>query len=117
MARESGVSISTVSRVFTMPTLVSEPTRERVAAVATRLGYHPNRAARGLITGKTGNLGVIVPDLGNPFFQDVLHGAQARASETDHWVFLADSQEDPHAERGLQPAQAGQAQQQHHQGQ
>lgn len=101
MARESGVSISTVSRVFTMPELVSGPTRERVAAVATRLGYHPNRAARGLITGKTGNLGVIVPDLGNPFFQGVLHGAQARASETDHWVFLADSQEDPHAEHDL----------------
>lgn len=101
VARESGVSISTVSRVFTMPGVVSGPTRERVAAVATRLGYQPNRAARGLITGKTGNLGVIVPDLGNPFFQGVLHGAQARASETDHWVFLADSQEDPRAEHDL----------------
>jgi DNA-binding LacI/PurR family transcriptional regulator len=101
VARESGVSISTVSRVFTMPGLVSEPTRERVAAVASRLGYHPNRAARGLITGRTGNLGVIVPDLGNPFFQGVLRGAQARASETDHWVFLADSQEDPRAEHEL----------------
>jgi DNA-binding LacI/PurR family transcriptional regulator len=101
VARESGVSISTVSRVFTMPGLVSEPTRDRVAAVATRLGYHPNRAARGLITGKTGNLGVIVPDLGNPFFQAVLRGAQTRARETDHWVFLADSEEDPRAEHEL----------------
>jgi len=101
VAHESGVSISTVSRVFTMPGLVSDQTRERVAAVATRLGYHPNRAARGLITGRTGNLGVIVPDLGNPFFQGVLRGAQARASETDHWVFLADSQEDPRAEHEL----------------
>ncbi len=47
--------------------------------VAAALHYEPNRAARGLITGRTSNVGVIVPDLGNPYFHAVLQGAQARA--------------------------------------
>src|SRR6266702_581115 len=79
VAEAAGVSPSTVSRAFTMPDLLRGDTRERVLAAAKRLGYQPNRAARGLITGRTGNIGVIVPDLSNPFFPAVLKGAQARA--------------------------------------
>jgi DNA-binding LacI/PurR family transcriptional regulator len=101
VAREAGVSISTVSRAFTMPDLVSPATKATVEAVAERLGYRPNRAARALITGKTGNIGVIVADLRNPFFHGVLRGAQARAREADHWIFLADSDEDPRTEQEL----------------
>src|SRR5450756_3238974 len=66
---------------------------ERVLAVAGKLEYRPNRAARGLATGKTANIGVIVPDLGNPFFTAILKGAQARAREADHAIFLADSED------------------------
>ncbi|MEV6368209.1 LacI family DNA-binding transcriptional regulator [Micromonospora musae] len=101
VAREAGVSPSTVSRALSMPGLVNSVTRERVLRAAQRLGYEPNRAARGLITGKTGNLGLIVPDLANPFFPSLVKGVQARAREADYAVFLADSDEDPTAESDL----------------
>lgn len=101
VAREAEVSPSTVSRVFTVPELVRETTRQHVREVAHRLDYRPNRAARGLITGKTANVGIIVPDLANPFFPSVVKGAQARARETDHAVFLADTDEDPATEVDL----------------
>jgi LacI family transcriptional regulator len=101
VAREAGVSPSTVSRALSMPEMVNPTTRERVLRAAQRLGYAPNRAARGLITGRTGNLGLIVPDLANPFFPSVVKGVQAKAREADYAVFLADTDEDPAAEIGL----------------
>ena len=98
VARAAGVSPSTVCRALSSPDLVRPETRERVRRSAAELDYSPNRAARGLITGRTGNLGLIVPDLGNPFFPAVVKGIQARAREADHAVFLADTDEDPAAE-------------------
>lgn len=93
VAARAGVSVATVSRSFTAPQTVRETTRQSVLAAAVALGYQPNRAARGLITGRTGNVGVIVPDLGNPYFHAVLKGAQTRAREADYAVFVADGQE------------------------
>jgi len=101
VARAAGVSPSTVCRALATPDLVRAETRERVRRSAAELDYSPNRAARGLITGRTGNLGLIVPDLGNPFFPGVVKGIQARAREADHAVFLADTDEDPAAETRL----------------
>lgn len=98
VAAAAGVSPSTVSRALTMPGLVNAQTRERVQAAADRLAYSPNRAARGLITGRTGNLGLVVPDLSNPFFAGIAKGIQTRAREQDHAVFVADTDEDPAAE-------------------
>jgi DNA-binding LacI/PurR family transcriptional regulator len=54
-----------------------------------------------LITGRTGNVGVIVPDLGNPYFHAVLKGAQARARRADYAVFVADGQESATEEESL----------------
>jgi DNA-binding LacI/PurR family transcriptional regulator len=101
VARRAQVSVSTVSRAFTMPELVRPATREAILRAADELGYRPNRAARGLITGKTGNLGIVVPDLQNPFFPSVVSGAQAQARQADYAVFLADSAEDPRLEAEL----------------
>jgi DNA-binding LacI/PurR family transcriptional regulator len=101
VAARAGVSVATVSRSYTAPHTVREATRSHVLAVAAALGYRPNRAARGLITGRTGNIGVIVPDLGNPYFQGVLKGAQARAREADYAVFIADGQESASEEEAL----------------
>lgn len=98
VAQAAGVSPSTVSRALALSPLVTPATRERVLQAARSLGYEPNRAARGLVTGRTQNLGLIVPDLANPFFPGVVKGVQARARETDHAVFVADSDEDPVAE-------------------
>ena len=101
VAHLANVSPATVSRAFAEPDLVREETLARVMAVADQLHYRPSRAARSLTTGKTGNLGVIVPDLSNPFFSGVLKGAQARARESNYSVFLADSEENPRLELEL----------------
>ncbi|EIE98951.1 LacI family DNA-binding transcriptional regulator [Saccharomonospora glauca] len=108
VAKAAGVSASTVSRALAGSELVDPRTREHVLRVADELGYVPNRAARGLITGRTGNLGLILPDLANPFFPEVVKGVQARAREADYSVFLADTDEDPTAELGLVRALAKQ---------
>src|ERR1044071_6652749 len=84
VARVAGVSVATVTRALSNPEVVRPATRERVREVASSLGYHPNRAARGLITGRTGNLGLLVPDLANPFFPSIVKGVQARAHEADY---------------------------------
>jgi LacI family transcriptional regulator len=98
VATAAGVSQSTVSRALSMPDLVNPATRARVLAAARRLGYQPNRAARGLITGRTGNLGLIVPDLSNPFFSSVVKGVQAAARAADYSLFIADTDEEATAE-------------------
>lgn len=108
VADRARVSVATVSRSFTAPATVRATTRERVLAVAAELRYAPNRAARGLITGRTGNVGVIVPDLGNPYFHAVLKGAQARARRADYAVFVADGQESADEEHALIVAMAKQ---------
>jgi DNA-binding LacI/PurR family transcriptional regulator len=108
VARLANVSPATVSRAFAEPGLVRQETLQRVLAVAEELRYRPSRAARSLTTGKTGNIGVIVPDLGNPFFLPILKGGQARAREADHAVFLADAEENPRLEMELVRAMARQ---------
>jgi DNA-binding LacI/PurR family transcriptional regulator len=108
VALSANVSAATVSRAFAAPDLVRQETLVRVLAVAEELHYRPSRAARSLTTGKTGNIGVIVPDLGNPFFPAILKGSQARAREADYAVFLADSDESPRLEIELVRAMARQ---------
>jgi LacI family transcriptional regulator len=101
VARLAGVSPATVCRALSTPERVKTETRERVQRAVDDLGYSPNRAARGLITGRTGNIGLVVPDLANPFFPGVVKGIQARAREADYSVFVADTDEDPSAEASL----------------
>jgi LacI family transcriptional regulator len=101
VARAAGVSTSTVSRAMSRPELVDSGTAQRVMGIAEDLGYQPNRAARGLSTGRTGNLGMIVPDLTNPFFPAVVKGIQRQAQEADYQVFVADTDEDASVELEL----------------
>lgn len=101
VARECGVSISTVSRALATPQRVAPGTRARVVDAAQRLGYRVNRAASGLRAGRTGALGLVVPDLENPFFASVTKGVQARARAAGHAVFVVDSQEHAAAEAEL----------------
>ncbi len=78
VAREARVSIATVSRAFNLPGKVSSATRDRVHAVAQRLGYIPNSSARALRTQRSRVLGVVLPSLVNPVFAECLQGiAQA----------------------------------------
>lgn len=101
LAEKAGVSASTVSRAFSRPEKVDAATRDRILALAESLGYEPSSAARSLKTGRTGALGIVVPDLSNPFFPDVVRGMQHRARAHGYPVLLADSAEDPAAEVAL----------------
>lgn len=81
VAKAAGVSTATVSRVMSGSPVVAAELAERVRRVAEELSYRPNEAARGLVMGSLRNVGVILPDLGNSYFFDVIkqmhHGAAA----------------------------------------
>ena len=82
VARHAGVSPMTVSRVINGESNVREETRARVAASVASLRYKPNLAARSLITRRTGTVGVVVSDITNPFYPellDILHNELALA--------------------------------------
>src|SRR5258706_11241363 len=95
VARESGVNISTVSRALNNGYGVNELTRERVIAVANRLNYRPNRVARGLVTGRSHSLGLILSDIRNPFFAEVARGAEDAARTGACDLVLCNSDLDP----------------------
>jgi len=77
VAAEAGVSTATVSRVLAGLDGVKAEVRERVTKAVAKLNYHPNRLARGLRVGHRNVIGVIIPDLQNPFFTGVVHGIEA----------------------------------------
>ena len=79
VAREAGVSIATVSRVFNQPALVTHETSDQVRAVAARMDYWPNNAARSLITRRAHAIGVVLPDLFGEFFSEVIRGIDLAA--------------------------------------
>lgn len=89
VAALAGVSTATVSRVFSRPEAVSDDTRGRVLAAASTLDYSPNTVARSLARGRTGNLGLLVPDINNPVFGSVIIAVQDHAQQNGHVVFVA----------------------------
>lgn len=101
VAALAGVSISTVSRALSAPGMVSETTRERVEEAAKKLDYRPNPTARGLRVGRTTTLGLLVPDLENPFFASITKAVQSRARTSGYAVLIADSDEDASQELEL----------------
>ena len=101
VAARVGVSVSTVSRALTMPHMVNAATRAKVLAAAEELGYQPNIAARGLRSGVTNNIGLVIPDIENPYFAAVTKGVQDRARTAGFAVFVADSDEDPRLEEAV----------------
>ncbi|WP_171041352.1 LacI family DNA-binding transcriptional regulator [Sinomonas susongensis] len=108
LAAQLGVSPSTVSRAFTRPDLLRTDTVDRVLAAAQAVGYVPNNHARALSTGKAGAIGLIVPDIANPFFPPLIRAAQNHATAAGLAVFLADSDENPDREERLIIAMAPQ---------
>ncbi len=93
VAKEAGVAASTVSRALNNPQRVNERTREHVRAVADRLGYRPNPLARALPSGRTTTVGLLVPDITNPFFFDLIRGAERQARAAGYTTVLADTEE------------------------
>jgi DNA-binding LacI/PurR family transcriptional regulator len=93
VAARAGVSPATVSRVFTRPDSVAGDTRSRVMAVAEELGYTPHPVARSLAQGRTGNLGIVVPDIANSFSAVITKAVQLEARRDGYTLFLAGSDE------------------------
>jgi LacI family transcriptional regulator, repressor for deo operon, udp, cdd, tsx, nupC, and nupG len=101
VAAEAGVAASTVSRSFTNPGRVNRHTREQVLAVAERLGYAPNPAARALESGRTNTLALLVPDITNPYFAGVIKGAERASAAAGLTLVIGDTQENPTTEEQL----------------
>lgn len=99
VAAACGVAPSTVSRAFARPGRVNADTAERIRRVAEEMGYRTNPLARALPTGKTSLLAVIVADVTNPYFFELLRGAEETATEAGYTLLVADVQESDEAER------------------
>lgn len=88
IAREAGVSIATVSRVMNHSSTVSEKSTKRVLEAVKKLNYVPNNAARSLSTSISTSVGVVIPDINNPFFSRLLQGITRAADEMGLNIFL-----------------------------
>jgi DNA-binding LacI/PurR family transcriptional regulator len=94
IARKAGVSIGTVSNVLNGRASVREPVRRRVLAAVDALGYQPNQLARGLRRVKTNMIGMIIPDITNPFFPAVVRGAEDVAFSHGYRLILCNTDND-----------------------
>jgi LacI family transcriptional regulator len=94
IAKHAGVSIMTVSRYFNYPEKVTEKTRKRITKAIEILNYRPNEIARSMITRKTYTLGVVVPDIRNPFFSAIFHEIEKYVKPFRYNLLLCNTQED-----------------------
>lgn len=92
VAKLAGVSVATVSRVIRTPESVKEITREKVLIAIKNLNYEPNMIARQFRTNETRTIVVIVPDITNPFFSEVLRGIEYIAARHGYQVLLGDAE-------------------------
>ncbi|MFF4488136.1 LacI family DNA-binding transcriptional regulator [Streptomyces sp. NPDC001544] len=91
VARAAGVSVGTVSNVINRPDTVASETRARVQSAIDRLGYVRSESARQLRAGRSRIMGLLVLDMGNPFFVDVARGAERAAREAGLGVMVCNS--------------------------
>ncbi len=99
VAKRAGVSPMTVSRVINNAPSVRQETRERVEEVIALMGYIPNRLAQGLISQRTGTIGLILPDVANPFFALVLRAAEITARREGYRLLVCNTEGDAGLER------------------
>ena len=99
VADAAGVSIATASRALSGSRRVSPDLAARVLEAARALGYRHNVLARALRRGRTNTVGMIVPEIANPFFPAIVEAVERRLQETGRDLFLCDAQLDPEIER------------------
>ena len=95
VAARAGVSFTTVSHVLNGTRRVSDSARERVERAIAEMGYAPSAVARALKMSETCILGVLVPNITNPFFAELTRGIEDCCRRTDYSVFLCNSDDDP----------------------
>ncbi|WP_062525932.1 LacI family DNA-binding transcriptional regulator [Demequina rhizosphaerae] len=101
VAHAAGVSPATASRALSSPDTVSAARRFKVLQAAELLGYQPNRSAQALASGRNRHLGLVIPDLANPFFATVAKGVQSQARDSRNAVLVADTDEDARIEHDI----------------
>ena len=94
VAKRARVSVATVSAVLNDSAFVSDGLKARVQAAVNALGYEPNLLARGLAKQRTQTIGMIVPDIANPFFPEVVRGAEDAAHAAGYTLLIASSDND-----------------------
>jgi LacI family transcriptional regulator len=99
VARKAGVSAMTVSRVINGQPGVSAETRVKIEAAIAQLDYAPSKVASSLISSKTELIGMIVPDVSNPFFGPIVRGAETTARRAGYRLLLCNSESDLRLER------------------
>jgi LacI family transcriptional regulator len=100
VARRANVSTATVSRVLSGGGAARDETRERVLAAARELGYRPSGVARSLRQRATRTLGLIVTDIENPFFPELVRTVEDAAREQGYAILLCNASDDPEREAG-----------------
>lgn len=98
VAKQARVSVATVSAVVNDSAYVSPQLKARVSAAIRKLGYQPNLLARSLAKQRSHMLGMIVPDIANPFWPDVVRGAEDHAHASGYTLLLANTDDDPKKE-------------------
>ncbi|WP_427018537.1 LacI family DNA-binding transcriptional regulator [Pseudarthrobacter sp. P1] len=93
VATLSGVAASTVSRALSTPDRVNIRTRVRIEAAAAQLHYIPNAQAKALSSGRTGAVAVLVADITNPFYFDIIRGTQLQLKAAGYTQLLVDTEE------------------------
>lgn len=101
IAKQAGVSHTTVSRALHNSPLISEKTTRRIIEIASDLGYRPSFAARSLKTNRSQALGVIVSHIADPFFSEILQGIDDVAQSNGYSLFIAAAQYDPKREQAI----------------
>ncbi|KNZ42700.1 LacI family DNA-binding transcriptional regulator [Acetobacterium bakii] len=99
VAKEANVSVATVSRVVNNIPLVNEETRERVLAAIKRTGYKPNAIARSLKIQRTNTIGIMIPDITNPYYTEIVRGAEDVCGIYNYNIILTNTDFDPEKER------------------
>src|ERR1700740_2841551 len=94
IAQMADVSLGTVSHVLNGSARVREPLRRRVLEAVESLGYQPSQLARGLRRDKTNMIGMIIPDITNPFFPAVVRGAEDLAFSNGYRLILCNTDND-----------------------
>ncbi len=98
IARIAHVSKATISRVLNDEKGVGEETRNRIKSIIDEIGYKPNLLARGVATAKTKTIGVIIPDITNPFFPDLIKSIEGYYSNQGYTVLLCNTNSIPEQE-------------------
>ncbi|QFT29784.1 LacI family DNA-binding transcriptional regulator [Roseibium porphyridii] len=99
VARKAGVSVGTVSRVLAKNETVKHPLKLKVQAAMKELDYKPNLAARALRTNSIDVIGLVVPDITNPFFAQLAKNIEMEAAKRSHSVMVANSHDDADTEK------------------